>query len=184
MNYLSKKKKKKIFFCLIIIIISVLVIAIIIKLVKLNNCSTELKKELEVLNLSNSDSFFKNKQDYDKIFLTLGGQEIEAELVISPEAKFLGLSGRKELAEGRGMLFIFKENSSLSFVMREMNFPIDIVYINQGVIKKIYANLEPEGKLTTKSYDYFPADMVLELPATYMERHNLSEGMKISIIEK
>src|SRR4051812_34888171 len=41
-----------------------------------------------------------------------------------------GLSGRKSLSQNQGMIFIFDHPDKYGFWMKDMLFPIDIIYIN------------------------------------------------------
>ncbi len=43
-----------------------------------------------------------------------------------------GLSGAKVLQKDRGLLFVFKKSGVYSFWMKDMNFPIDIIWIDKN----------------------------------------------------
>jgi uncharacterized membrane protein (UPF0127 family) len=80
------------------------------------------------------------------------------------------------------MLFVFSDSSERSFVMRNMRFPLDIIFINNNVVTKIYRDLPPEGNDPKNIYSSDgPADMVLELNAGEANRLNLQEGEEINI---
>lgn len=123
----------------------------------------------------------KSGHDYEIINLEIAGEKILAEAVYSDAAKYRGLSHRESLAENSAMLFVYHEAKERSFVMRDMKFPLDIAFIEAGVIKKIFANLEPEDKDNLSLYSY-SADMVLELPAGYFSSRNIGEGERVIII--
>ena len=53
------------------------------------------------------------------------------ECVVSPAKLKRGLSGRPQLPEGRGMLFIFDNVSRQGMWMIEMRFPLDIVWLDE-----------------------------------------------------
>lgn len=56
----------------------------------------------------------------------------------------LGLSGRNELGDYSGMLFIFNTEGGYTFWMKEMLIPLDIIFIDaQGFIVDIKEELEP-----------------------------------------
>jgi uncharacterized membrane protein (UPF0127 family) len=52
------------------------------------------------------------------------------EIADTPDSRSLGLMGRHSLDEGTGMLFVFDEEGNHSFWMKDMRFPIDIVWIS------------------------------------------------------
>lgn len=51
------------------------------------------------------------------------------ELALTVEQQAHGLSGRDLLMPGTGMLFVYQQENALSFWMKEMRFPLDIVWI-------------------------------------------------------
>lgn len=91
-----------------------------------------------------------------------------------------GLSDREELPEGRGMLFVFKEKEQRSFHMKDMNFPIDIIWLSDDKITRISRNLPPEGKNPSNRYSSEnPVNYVLEVPANFCEQNNISVGNSV-----
>jgi uncharacterized membrane protein (UPF0127 family) len=55
------------------------------------------------------------------------------ELAVTPDERAQGLMGRGGLDEGAGMLFVFGEEGNHSFWMKDMRFPIDIVWISSDM---------------------------------------------------
>ena len=62
--------------------------------------------------------------------VTIGGASFVVEVADTQAAQQQGLSGRELLDEGTGMLFVFEEERHLSFWMKEMNFPLDMVWVD------------------------------------------------------
>ena len=52
----------------------------------------------------------------------------------TPEKRFQGVSGRPLLEDGTGMLFVFQEERKHTFWMKDMRFPLDMVWINAACI--------------------------------------------------
>lgn len=48
-----------------------------------------------------------------------------------------GLSGKTSLPQNQGMLFVFKTADRYAFWMKEMKFPLDIIFISNGKIVSI-----------------------------------------------
>jgi hypothetical protein len=176
MAYFLGKKTAKIFFRLFI----ALVFAFLIFL----SFAYFFDKKVEPANSSFREKIFEfsRAKDYSTVFLKIGEKIIETELLFSKEAMYLGLSGRDNLPEGKGMLFIFENYESPVFLMRKMNFPLDIVFLKDGVAMKVFSDLRPEGEAPENIYQYGPADMVIELPANYFYNNNLQEGMSFELI--
>jgi len=109
--------------------------------------------------------------------------KILAEIAITPEEKARGLSKRKFLPKDRGLLFIFENETIPSFWMKEMLFPIDIIWIKGGKIIGFEENLEPEAS-GTEFKIYSPKttiDMVLEVNAGFVKENNIKIGDMIRV---
>jgi uncharacterized membrane protein (UPF0127 family) len=73
-----------------------------------------------------------------------GVQPFSVELAVTPEEHERGLMFRKELPEGRGMLFDFKTEQPVEFWMHNTYIPLDIIFIRgDGRILRIAENAEP-----------------------------------------
>lgn len=117
--------------------------------------------------------------------IQVGGQNIFVEIVNTDATRAQGLSDRKELKNGQGMLFDFT-NTSLtrpSFWMKDMHFDIDIIWINNGTIIGITPNVPaPSTPNNLPSYPP-PSDVthVLEVPSGWSERTNTKVGDLVKI---
>ncbi|MFC7135247.1 MULTISPECIES: DUF192 domain-containing protein [Salinibaculum] len=73
---------------------------------------------------------------------TPGGRvlgSITAAIADTGQLRYTGLSDTAALPEDRGMLFVYSAVADRTFVMREMDFGIDIVYADaEGVITRIH----------------------------------------------
>ncbi len=99
--------------------------------------------------------------------LTVGAAVLQVEIAQTAEQKITGLSHRPSLAEGRGMLFIFDTDDTHGIWMKDMRFPIDIIWIDAAmkvvhIEKSVAPNTYPEV-FTSPT----PARYVLEVPAGY-----------------
>jgi uncharacterized membrane protein (UPF0127 family) len=109
--------------------------------------------------------------------IQINNVSLKVERATTAITQYNGLSGREFLCPDCGMIFVWPERATRNFVMRNMNFPLDIIFIDQNKIIKIDANLPPEGKSPTKIYSSLqPADMVLEVNAGYAAGQGLKVG--------
>lgn len=123
--------------------------------------------------------FFLIKRE-KKSYMLLGNNRIKIETANTDKAKYKGLSGRKDLCADCGMLFPFNGLKEPSFVMRDMNFPLDIIWLKENKIIKIDKNLPPEGNNPEKIYTSSePADMVLEVNGGFCDEKGIREGAEI-----
>lgn len=118
-------------------------------------------------------------------FAIIGNSKLNIEIADNPMETYRGLSFKESLSEGNAMLFVFSGYEKRRFVMRNMNFPIDIIFIKDGTVKEIKADCPPEGsdpKIIYESTD--EVNMVLEVPAGYAKRHNIEAGASFKFFEK
>jgi hypothetical protein len=114
----------------------------------------------------------------EKLFIN--GTEIEAEIADNFFLRMKGLSGRKSLEEGRGMLFIFNDSAVRSFWMKDMNFPIDIIWINGDKVVGFAENAPVPDKNGIPSFKSpEPVDKALELPAGSVQGIGIKAGDEI-----
>ncbi|WP_203295958.1 DUF192 domain-containing protein [Luteirhabdus pelagi] len=86
-----------------------------------------------------------------------------------------GLMYRQSMAENRGMLFIFEDELRRSFYMKNTEFPLDIIYLNEArKIVDIKKNARPLDETSLPSTQ--PARYVLEVNAGLSDRWGLEEG--------
>jgi len=94
--------------------------------------------------------------------------------------QYVGLSRTGSLAADRGMLFTYGEEDTREIVMRNMDFPLDVVYIGgNGEITGIETLDAPGGPVeyyltygsTTGTGQY-----ILEVNAGWSEEHGVSAG--------
>ncbi|MEI6529002.1 MAG: DUF192 domain-containing protein [Candidatus Falkowbacteria bacterium] len=125
-----------------------------------------------------------NKNINTKYSVRINNIKIAIEVASSPLQQYLGLSNRESLCPNCGMLFIFKDKEEQIFVMRDMKFPLDIVFIDDNKIINIENNLVPEGdkpKMLYKSLT--PSNRVLELPGGFCEQNKIKAGDAVNIFE-
>lgn len=115
------------------------------------------------------------------VIITVPVGKIDAELADTKSSRELGLSGRTSLRKDSGMLFAFEKPGRYGFWMKDMRFPLDMVWINKnGVIVKIESNATPEGYPATFINDP-EASYILEINANTAEGYGLFLGSKIKI---
>jgi uncharacterized protein len=112
--------------------------------------------------------------------LEINGIKIEAEVADTFLSRMRGLSGRKNLAENKGMFFIFGDSSARSFWMKDMNFPIDIIWINGDKVVGFAENAPvPDEKGIPSFRSPEAVNKVLELPAGSVKRIGIKIGDEI-----
>ena len=120
------------------------------------------------------------QQEQNKTALvSLGGVNVTASLSTTPDSQSKGLSIKDSLNENEGMLFIFESPQKYSFWMKDMKFPIDIIWINStGKIAHLEKNLSP-CYLLLPCPSYAPKNdslYVLEVVSNFTNKFGVSVG--------
>jgi uncharacterized membrane protein (UPF0127 family) len=109
--------------------------------------------------------------------MQVGPALVKAEVVRTPDRLYLGLSYRRQLPPGTGMLFCMPEKQVQVFCMRGMRFPLDFIWIADDRVAGITYNVPPTfpGNLTSpESVNY-----VLEVPGGFATERGLKVGDRV-----
>lgn len=104
---------------------------------------------------------------------------IRAAIASNAEATARGLSGLPSLPKNSGMLFVFPNAGVYGFWMKDMDFPIDIVWMNADKeVSGVVAGVKPE---TYPEIFYPPREImyVLELNSGGALDHGIATGTKL-----
>jgi Uncharacterized ACR, COG1430 len=84
----------------------------------------------EANNNSNFLKMIENapKDRYLQSNVSIDGYNMTADLALTSEQREKGLSVKDKLKENEAMLFVFEESAKHSFWMKDMKFPIDIIW--------------------------------------------------------
>ena len=100
----------------------------------------------------------------------------------SDKDRMKGLSGRDNLSEDQGMLFMFEKKGQYGFWMRDMKFPLDIIYIDDNTVVYLVENA-PAGAQAPNLTIYTPdtdVNRVLELNAGGAKKYGIKKGTKVT----
>jgi uncharacterized membrane protein (UPF0127 family) len=102
---------------------------------------------------------------------------LRAEVVSSEEAQARGLSDRRHLADGCGMLFIYKRPEVRQFWMKNTQFPLDLIFVDaHGQIISIERGEANSEKLFGPE---MPVQYVIETNAGFARQHQVRTGQRI-----
>ncbi|MDR0644024.1 MAG: DUF192 domain-containing protein [Treponema sp.] len=106
---------------------------------------------------------------------TTGGKAtLVAEVAETMEERQRGLMFRKELADGKGMLFVFERDQILSFWMKNTHIPLSIAFIGgDGRIVEIH-DMEPMNLASVRSSR--SCRYALEVPQGWFARAKVHIG--------
>ena len=107
-----------------------------------------------------------------------GVQVFSVEIATTEEEKTTGLMYRKELADGKGMLFDFSPEQEVSMWMKNTYIPLDMIFIRaDGRILRIAENTEPMSTRIISSKG--PARAVLEVVAGTAQKYGIRPGDRV-----
>lgn len=101
------------------------------------------------------------------------------QVVTGGEEQERGLGGLDSLPTDQGMLFSFKESDLYAFWMKDMRFPIDIIWVGANLVVVDIAKDVPPGSYPAIFRPRAPALSVLELNAGSAERYGVNIGDRL-----
>jgi hypothetical protein len=116
--------------------------------------------------------------------ITTSGEAVvplNVEVPTTRSAKYHGLSGREELDDDEGMLFVYDTAGNKSMEMRGMFIGLDMLFIDEnGTVTAIRSFEKPSGadRLTPPGVT-LPAKAVLEVPYGWADRYNVTVGAHV-----
>ena len=108
-----------------------------------------------------------------------GVHAFQVEMAVNEEQRAKGLMFRKELPDGRGMLFDFQRDQEISMWMKNTLIPLDMIFITRdGRIHRIAENTEPHSLRPISSGG--PVLAVLEVSGGTARKLGLARGDRVT----
>lgn len=107
---------------------------------------------------------------------------VDVRVADTHQKRYTGLSETESLGEDEGMLFVHEKEDEYAYVMRDMAFPIDIVFVDEnGTVTEIHhAELPDDGTSEGELTKYRgTGKYVLEVPYGYTNRTCIDVGDRI-----
>ena len=136
----------------------------------------------QTLNLGESTPKSIDISNYKQVNVTINNIDLVADVAANDEQRTKGLSVKDSLAENEAMPFVFDTSQEHSFWMKDMKFPIDIIWLDSNkTVVHIEHNLEPcsFGAFCPTYKPHNDALYVLETTAGFAERHDIVDGAKV-----
>ena len=129
-----------------------------------------------------SNFTFAEVQDYAHAIVTTStGKKISVEVADTVEKRSLGLGKRSGLENGWGMLFVFEKRKQHGFWMKDMEFPLDIIWLDNHRIAYILRNVQPakSGVIPLVMTPPVAGNFVLEIDAGRADELKLQVGQRL-----
>jgi uncharacterized protein len=115
--------------------------------------------------------------------LLAGGPVLDVQVMTTPSELRRGLQGHRPLSPQEGMLFVMPEFAVAQFWMKDVTFPIDIIFIGPGgTVANVHPSVPPCPSAPCPLYESAgPVTHVLELAAGMAKRYEIDEGRRLEI---
>jgi uncharacterized membrane protein (UPF0127 family) len=126
--------------------------------------------------VSSATTTLSFERGYRIIPLTIGSTQYRADIADTDALQELGLGNRASLGSTSAMLFVFQHPGRYAFWMKDMEFSIDMIWLDQnGKIVTIAADATPESY--PKSFNSTGnASYVVEVPAGTAAKEKIKTG--------
>jgi len=116
---------------------------------------------------------------YERV-ISVGGTPFRVDVADTPSEREQGLSGTLPQPP-RAMLFVFDYDDTWGIWMKEMNYPIDVLWVSADLtVTDIVAAMQP-ASYPRVYRSQKPVRYVLELPAGSVEVFNLAVGDAVEL---
>lgn len=118
----------------------------------------------------------------NQVQITINNVNLQADVALSSEEQTKGLSIKDSLKSNEGMIFPYESPQTLSFWMKDMKFPIDIIWIDSDkTIIHIENNLQPcSSEVLCPTYKPNDDSMyVLETVGGFAEKYDIVRGTRV-----
>ena len=111
--------------------------------------------------------------------IRIGTATLMVEVANTDVLREKGLSGQMSLEENKGILFLFEKPGRYGFWMKDMNFTIDIIWIDKDKkIVEVMKNIDPETFPET-FYSQELVQYVVETRAGWAKENDIRPGDKV-----
>lgn len=116
--------------------------------------------------------------------ITIDNQVFSLLIAKTDKEKEIGLSSKNDLPSNTGMIFLFDTPGMYAFWMKDMKFPLDIIYIKGDKIVTIINNLQnptPNNDTWQIVKPIEASNLVLEINAGLAKKYNFQIGDSVKL---
>jgi uncharacterized membrane protein (UPF0127 family) len=107
----------------------------------------------------------------------INGVRLNVEVAATPGERARGLMDRDELGSGWGMLFVFQQEETQTFWMRNTKIPLSIAFVGADLVVRDVQDMEPmtdDNHVSTA-----PAIYALEVNQGWFRSHGVAPGATV-----
>ena len=117
-----------------------------------------------------------NKNTYE---IKINDKTSYAEVAFTQKARTIGLMFRDALDKDHGMLFIYPQEQSLSFWMKNTKIPLSIAFINSKEVITQIESMAPYSLMSHTSKE--KVKYALEMEQGWFEKNRIKVGSKVGL---
>lgn len=117
---------------------------------------------------------------YESQLVTIGSKQYKLYVADTPDRQIQGLSTITSMKPHEGMMFVFERPGPRSFWMKDMNFPLDFIFVSRNAVVDIHENIQPDS-YPSGIVSRLDADTVIELNAGEVSENGVTVGDRIEI---
>jgi uncharacterized protein len=146
----------------------------------------QIQNETQVTNESVENVIPDTRTEEEKVIadwyapltsFTLGRISMQASIADTNAERAQGLSDTPYIPIGIAKVFIFETSEKWSFWMKDMNYPIDIFWLNEnGYVVHVVENAAPDSYPEFSFVPPVPAKYVIETKAGFAKESNIGLG--------
>lgn len=106
--------------------------------------------------------------------IKINSKDLNVVVSDTQETRYKGLSDLKKLGKQKGMLFIFPEATIIGMVMRDMNFDLDFIFVNDKWEVTQLETLDKDEEYGVQSD--IPIQMVIEVNKGFIQNNDIKVG--------
>lgn len=116
--------------------------------------------------------------------LLIKDKKLAVEIADNYAKQTLGLSGRQSLCASCGMLFVFEKAEDRIFWMKDMKFPLDIIFLRDKKVTgfSLEVPMPRDGAEIARVKSPGEADMVLEVNAGFVRKNQIQLEDEVRVL--
>ena len=138
-----------------------------------------------LMHVSYAQNDSTNSSDIPKGQVKIGGVLLDVDIANTPQLQTKGLQYHTPLSYGQGMLFPFSQPQVIPIWMKEMQFPIDIIWFDEsGNVLHVEKNAPAciADPCTIYGQDITQAQYVLEVASGFADRFGIDQSSHLQIL--
>lgn len=115
----------------------------------------------------------------------VGKTSIAVEIAKTPQDQEKGLSGRASLPADGGMVFVFEQKIIPAFWMKDMQIPLDFIWVDDTKVVDLTENVPPaKGTENLSLYQpKVPVNNSIEVNAGFIKKHGIVIGDTVTYVK-